>query len=110
LSSHLAYYQRWAKTWEFQALLKARPVAGDAELGAAYIETIAPLVWQAAERDNFVPDVQKMRRRVVDTIPAHEIERELKLGPGGLRDVEFAVQLLQLVHGRSDPSLRSGTT
>ncbi|KPC93074.1 hypothetical protein ADL27_21655, partial [Streptomyces sp. NRRL F-6602] len=57
-----------------------------------------------------MPDVQKMRRRVVDTIPAHEIERELKLGPGGLRDVEFAVQLLQLVHGRSDPSLRSGTT
>ncbi|MFD4988836.1 bifunctional [glutamine synthetase] adenylyltransferase/[glutamine synthetase]-adenylyl-L-tyrosine phosphorylase [Streptomyces sp. NPDC058374] len=110
LSSHLAYYQRWAKTWEFQALLKARPVAGDAELGAAYVETLAPLVWQAAERDNFVPDVQKMRRRVVDTIPPHQIDRELKLGPGGLRDVEFAVQLLQLVHGRSDPSLRSGTT
>ncbi|MDI3403160.1 bifunctional [glutamine synthetase] adenylyltransferase/[glutamine synthetase]-adenylyl-L-tyrosine phosphorylase [Streptomyces cavernicola] len=110
LSSHLAYYQRWAKTWEFQALLKARPVAGDPELGEAYVETLAPLVWQAAERDNFVPDVQKMRRRVVDNIPAAEIERELKLGPGGLRDVEFAVQLLQLVHGRADAALRSGTT
>ncbi|MDI3387255.1 bifunctional [glutamine synthetase] adenylyltransferase/[glutamine synthetase]-adenylyl-L-tyrosine phosphorylase [Streptomyces sp. B-S-A8] len=110
LSSHLAYYQRWAKTWEFQALLKARPVAGDPELGEAYVETLAPLVWQAAERDNFVPDVQKMRRRVVDNIPVTEIERELKLGPGGLRDVEFAVQLLQLVHGRADASLRSGTT
>ncbi|MFM9367517.1 bifunctional [glutamine synthetase] adenylyltransferase/[glutamine synthetase]-adenylyl-L-tyrosine phosphorylase [Streptomyces sp. Da 82-17] len=110
LSSHLAYYQRWAKTWEFQALLKARPVAGDPELGEAYVQTLAPLVWQAAERENFVPDVQKMRRRVVDNIPAAEIERELKLGPGGLRDVEFAVQLLQLVHGRADASLRSGTT
>ncbi|AJE86030.1 bifunctional glutamine-synthetase adenylyltransferase/deadenyltransferase [Streptomyces albus] len=110
LSSHLAYYQRWAKTWEFQALLKARPVAGDAELGAEYVETLAPLVWGAAERENFVPDVQKMRRRVVDNIPAAELDRELKLGPGGLRDVEFAVQLLQLVHGRSDRSLRSGTT
>ncbi|MEK9519926.1 bifunctional [glutamine synthetase] adenylyltransferase/[glutamine synthetase]-adenylyl-L-tyrosine phosphorylase [Streptomyces sp. NPDC087908] len=110
LSSHLAYYQRWAKTWEFQALLKARAVAGDPELGAQYIEAVSPLVWQAAERENFVPDVQKMRRRVVDNIPAAQIDRELKLGPGGLRDVEFAVQLLQLVHGRSDAGLHSGTT
>ncbi|MEU4152491.1 bifunctional [glutamine synthetase] adenylyltransferase/[glutamine synthetase]-adenylyl-L-tyrosine phosphorylase [Streptomyces sp. NPDC026659] len=110
LSSHIAYYQRWAKTWEFQALLKARPVAGDAELGEAYIEALAPMVWQAAERENFVTDVQKMRRRVVENIPASEIDRELKLGPGGLRDVEFAVQLLQLVHGRTDPTLRSRTT
>ncbi|GHF81613.1 bifunctional [glutamine synthetase] adenylyltransferase/[glutamine synthetase]-adenylyl-L-tyrosine phosphorylase [Streptomyces thermodiastaticus] len=110
LSSHLAYYQRWAKTWEFQALLKARPVAGDADLGRRYVEALAPLVWQAAERENFVADVQRMRRRVVENIPADEVERELKLGPGGLRDVEFAVQLLQLVHGRADTSLRSGTT
>ncbi|MEV8548253.1 bifunctional [glutamine synthetase] adenylyltransferase/[glutamine synthetase]-adenylyl-L-tyrosine phosphorylase [Streptomyces glaucescens] len=110
LSSHVAYYQRWAKTWEFQALLKARPVAGDAELGEEYIAALAPLVWQAAERENFVADVQKMRRRVVENIPAAEVERELKLAPGGLRDVEFAVQLLQLVHGRADASLRSGTT
>ncbi|MER6599776.1 bifunctional glutamine-synthetase adenylyltransferase/deadenyltransferase [Streptomyces sp. CS149] len=110
LSSHLAYYQRWAKTWEFQALLKARAVAGDPELGAEYVDAVSPLVWGAADRENFVPDVQKMRRRVVDNIPADRVERELKLGPGGLRDVEFAVQLLQLVHGRSDASLRSGST
>ncbi|MFJ6784208.1 bifunctional [glutamine synthetase] adenylyltransferase/[glutamine synthetase]-adenylyl-L-tyrosine phosphorylase [Streptomyces yangpuensis] len=110
LASHLAYYQRWAKTWEFQALLKARAVAGDAALGAEYVDAITPLVWQAAERENFVADVQKMRRRVVDNIPAAQVDRELKLGPGGLRDVEFAVQLLQLVHGRSDATLHSGTT
>ncbi|MEU9621397.1 bifunctional [glutamine synthetase] adenylyltransferase/[glutamine synthetase]-adenylyl-L-tyrosine phosphorylase [Streptomyces sp. NPDC048155] len=110
LSSHLAYYQRWAKTWEFQALLKARPVAGDPELGAEYVEAVSPLVWQAADRENFVADVQKMRRRVVDNIPADRVDREIKLGPGGLRDVEFAVQLLQLVHGRSDATLRSGST
>lgn len=110
LSSHLAYYQRWAKTWEFQALLKARPVAGDLELGAEYVEALSPLVWQASERENFVPDAQKMRRRVIDNIPADRVDRELKLGPGGLRDVEFAVQLLQLVHGRSDATLHSGST
>ncbi|WP_030859238.1 bifunctional [glutamine synthetase] adenylyltransferase/[glutamine synthetase]-adenylyl-L-tyrosine phosphorylase [Streptomyces sp. NRRL S-37] len=110
LASHLAYYQRWAKTWEFQALLKARPVAGDPALGEEYVAALQPLVWQAAERENFVADVQKMRRRVVENIPAAEVDRQLKLGPGGLRDVEFAVQLLQLVHGRADASLRSGTT
>ncbi|MET8079336.1 bifunctional [glutamine synthetase] adenylyltransferase/[glutamine synthetase]-adenylyl-L-tyrosine phosphorylase [Streptomyces sp. NPDC005303] len=110
LSSHLAYYQRWAKTWEFQALLKARPVAGDLQLGEEYVAALEPLVWKAAERENFVADVQKMRRRVVENIPVAELDRQLKLGPGGLRDVEFAVQLLQLVHGREDGSLRSGTT
>ncbi|SDP08276.1 glutamate-ammonia-ligase adenylyltransferase [Pedococcus dokdonensis] len=110
IASHRTYYERWAKTWEFQALLKARPVAGDRELGAAYIAAVNPLVWQAASRDNFVEDVQAMRRRVEQHVPAGEAARQLKLGPGGLRDVEFSVQLLQLVHGRSDDSLRSGTT
>ncbi|MEV0187318.1 bifunctional [glutamine synthetase] adenylyltransferase/[glutamine synthetase]-adenylyl-L-tyrosine phosphorylase [Kitasatospora purpeofusca] len=110
LASHVAYYRRWAKTWEFQALLKARPVAGDAELGEAYVAELAPMVWQAAARENFVADVQQMRRRVIDSIPATELDRQLKLGPGGLRDVEFSVQLLQLVHGRTDEALRSGNT
>ncbi|MBD3947883.1 bifunctional [glutamine synthetase] adenylyltransferase/[glutamine synthetase]-adenylyl-L-tyrosine phosphorylase [Nocardioides ganghwensis] len=110
LASHQGYYEKWAKTWEFQALLKARPVAGDPDLGRRYCEMVAPLVWSAAERDGFVADVQAMRRRVIDHIPAHEAERQLKLGSGGLRDVEFAVQLLQLVHGRADTSLREGAT
>ncbi len=110
LASHQGYYEKWAKTWEFQALLKARPVAGDIDLGRRYVEMVAPMVWSAAGRDGFVTDVQAMRRRVVDHIPAHEAERQIKLGSGGLRDVEFAVQLLQLVHGRSDPSLREGAT
>jgi [glutamine synthetase] adenylyltransferase / [glutamine synthetase]-adenylyl-L-tyrosine phosphorylase len=110
LDSHLTYYRRWAKTWEFQALLKARAVAGDLELGQRYVDAVSELVWSAADRDGFVDDVRAMRRRVVDHLPANEVDRELKLGPGGLRDVEFAVQLLQLVHGRSDESLRSPNT
>jgi glutamate-ammonia-ligase adenylyltransferase len=110
LASHLAYYRRWAKTWEFQALLKARPVAGDRALGAQYVAAIEALVWDAAAGDDFVADVQAMRRRVEEHIPAREADRQLKLGPGGLRDVEFSVQLLQLVHGRSDDSLRSAHT
>jgi glutamate-ammonia-ligase adenylyltransferase len=110
LASHRGYYERWAKTWEFQALLKARPVAGDLELGRAYVETIGPLVWQASEQPGFVEDVQAMRRRVLEHIPAHQADRQLKLGSGGLRDVEFAVQLMQLVHGRTDPAVRSPAT
>jgi glutamate-ammonia-ligase adenylyltransferase len=110
LASHLAYYRRWAQTWEFQALLKARPVAGDVRLGQEYLDAIRPLVWRAAEREHFVEDVQAMRRRVEQNLPAKEAGRQLKLGPGGLRDVEFSVQLLQLVHGRVDPRLRTGNT
>ncbi|MBU3749560.1 MAG: bifunctional [glutamine synthetase] adenylyltransferase/[glutamine synthetase]-adenylyl-L-tyrosine phosphorylase, partial [Mycobacterium sp.] len=63
LDSHVAYYQRWAKTWEFQALLKARMCVGDAELGRRYIDALMPMVWTACEREDFVPEVQAMRRR-----------------------------------------------
>ncbi len=110
VASHKAYYERWAKTWEFQALLKARFAVGDAELGADYLAAVTPLVWHAAQRDGFVSDVQAMRRRVVASLPAREAGRELKLGPGGLRDIEFTVQLLELVHGRADESLREPGT
>lgn len=110
LESHVAYYQKWAKTWEFQALLKARPAVGDAELGRQYIDALMPMVWTACEREDFVPDVQAMRRRVESLVPAGMRDREIKLGTGGLRDVEFAVQLLQLVHGRTDDSLHVAST
>lgn len=104
LDSYLAYYRRWAKTWEFQALLKARPVAGDLELGARYLAATAPFVWSAVERENFVEDSQAMRRRVEQHVRG-DGDRALKLGRGGLRDIEFTIQLLQMVHGRTDPSL-----
>jgi [glutamine synthetase] adenylyltransferase / [glutamine synthetase]-adenylyl-L-tyrosine phosphorylase len=110
LASHRAYYDRWAKTWEFQALLKARPVAGDLALGRDYVEMLGPLLWQASQRANFVADVQAMRRRVIGNLAPAEAARQLKLGPGGLRDIEFAVQLLQLVHGRADDTLREPGT
>lgn len=110
LDSHEAYYSRWAKTWEFQALLKARPMTGDLALAQEYHDTLHPHVWTASERDDFVPDVQAMRRRVEANVPETLRDRELKLGRGGLRDVEFAVQLLQMVHGRTDDELRVTST
>ncbi|MDM3973263.1 bifunctional [glutamine synthetase] adenylyltransferase/[glutamine synthetase]-adenylyl-L-tyrosine phosphorylase [Mycobacterium marseillense] len=110
VESHVAYYQRWAKTWEFQALLKARAAVGDAELGQRYLAALMPMVWVACEREDFVVEVQAMRRRVEQLVPAEVRGREIKLGSGGLRDVEFAVQLLQLVHGRGDESLHVAST
>ncbi|MDI2021319.1 MULTISPECIES: bifunctional [glutamine synthetase] adenylyltransferase/[glutamine synthetase]-adenylyl-L-tyrosine phosphorylase [Paenarthrobacter] len=110
LPSHLSYYARWAESWEFQALLKARTIAGDRELGQRYEKAVEPLVWSSAGREGFVESVQAMRRRVTDYIPASEERRQIKLGRGGLRDVEFTVQLLQLVHGKSDESLRCKDT
>ena len=106
LQSHVAYYKRWAETWEFQAQMKARPQTGYVPLGQDYVDALAPMVWEASRRDSFVEDVQAMRRRVLENVPDELKKRELKLGSGGLRDVEFAVQLLQLVHGRSDHTLR----
>ncbi len=106
LDSHIEYYKRWAHGWEFQALLKARPIAGSRELGEAYIEQIWPMVWASSQQSGFVEDVQRMRRRVFENIPPETAAREIKLGRGGLRDIEFTVQLLQLVHGRVDTSLR----
>jgi glutamate-ammonia-ligase adenylyltransferase len=110
LESHVAYYERWAQSWEFQALLKARPIAGDMALGQAYINALSPKVWASAGREGFVESAQKMRERVTDNIPKSEIDSQIKLGPGGLRDIEFTVQLLQLVHGRTDESLRHRDT
>jgi glutamate-ammonia-ligase adenylyltransferase len=106
LDSHQSYYDRWAESWEFQALLKARPIAGDQGLGADYMDRIWPKVWESTVRENFVESVQKMRQKVTDNIPSSEVEAQIKLGPGGLRDIEFTVQLLQLVHGRNDDSIR----
>ncbi|MDO4664624.1 MAG: bifunctional [glutamine synthetase] adenylyltransferase/[glutamine synthetase]-adenylyl-L-tyrosine phosphorylase [Actinomycetaceae bacterium] len=110
LSSYQSYYRKWAQSWEFQALLKARPVTGLGQLGQKFSETICPLVWSAASRPDFVEDARKMRARVESNLPVKSRERNIKLGHGGLRDVEMTIQLLQLVHGQSDQSLRVAQT
>lgn len=106
LDSHREYYEKWASSWEFQALLKSRPAAGDADLGKAYRDMVEPFTWKASGREHFVADCQHMRQRVESLIPASQRDLDMKLGRGGLRDVEFTVQMLQLVHGSEDESLR----
>jgi glutamate-ammonia-ligase adenylyltransferase len=85
-------------------------MAGDKELGKAYFDAMNPLVWESTQRENFVESVQKMRERVSGNIPLDEVDRQIKLGPGGLRDIEFTVQLMQLVHGRTDSTVRAADT
>lgn len=110
LASYREYYDSWAENWEFQALIKARALAGDMELGREFENMCDEFVWSAAQRPNFVYDCQQMRKRVERLIPSKLKDREIKLGQGGLRDVEFTVQMLQMVHGRTDLSLRTRST
>ena len=111
LEGYATYYDRWAKTWEFQALLKARPVAGDPALGQEFTELVTPHVWPERLSDGAVSEIQKMKGVVERSSAVRQAgTRQLKLAPGGLRDIEFAVQLLQLVHGRADASLRTPNT
>jgi [glutamine synthetase] adenylyltransferase / [glutamine synthetase]-adenylyl-L-tyrosine phosphorylase len=107
VSSFVAYWERWAKTWEFQALIKARPVAGDLDLGRELLAAAEPFVWPEELDPEVVAEIREMKSRIEakPEVVRHG-ERQLKLGPGGIRDIEFTVQLLQLVHGRGDRSLR----
>lgn len=110
VKSHLSYYQKWAKNWEFQALIKARHVAGHEQTGHLYEQEIGVLAWDSLDSSRVVEEVRRMRERVLDNLPKEQRETNLKLGHGGLRDVEFTIQLLQLVHGRYDESVREPNT
>lgn len=116
LGSYLEYYRRWAQTWEFQALIKARPCGGDEAAGADFMEQTRPFVFERATSSEGVDAIRKMKERVEDhatrggrrvrSSTAHDV----KLGSGGIRDIEFSIQLLQLVHGGADPDVRSANT
>jgi glutamate-ammonia-ligase adenylyltransferase len=107
LVATIEYYRRHAATWEKQAWLKARPVAGDLELGREVLRELEPIVYPEHLDPSAIEDVRSMKTRIEEYIRARGKEAtEVKRGRGGIRDVEFAVQLLQLVHGRRDPELR----
>jgi glutamate-ammonia-ligase adenylyltransferase len=111
LASYEEYYRRWASTWEFQALLKARPIAGDKDLGARFVAAVQPLVYRPALAPEDVARIRAMKERTEQQLEAKgEFHREVKLGFGGIRDIEFTVQLLQLAYGHDEPRLRTGST
>ena len=106
LDSYTQYYAKWGEAWELQALLKARPVAGDSTLGDRFSALVQKVIWEGGL------DVDALRsiRRLKEQAEATARPSDIKSSRGGIRDVEFSVQLLQLVHGRLDPELRHRAT
>jgi len=103
LDSYARYYAKWGEAWELQALLKSRPVAGDAGLGERFTAMVDQVIWEGGL------DVEALRsiRRLKEQAESGAGPSDIKRSRGGIRDAEFSVQLLQLVHGRLDPGLRS---
>lgn len=116
VDGYLEYYRRWAKPWEHQALIKARAAAGNRRLAAAVVEATRSIVFPTEVTPERIVSVRRMKERVEGH--AQRTARrgrdkdvdDVKLGPGGIRDIEFSVQLLQLVHGGGDPSVRDPNT
>jgi glutamate-ammonia-ligase adenylyltransferase len=113
LASYEAYYARWGEVWERQALLRADPLAGDAPLLAAFMALVDPLRWSVdGLRDDQLREVRRIKARVESERLPRGVDRSrhLKLGPGGLADVEWTAQLLQLQHAGTVPGLRTTRT
>ncbi len=112
LRQYLIHYREAAMSWEFQALLKARFATGDAELARAFLEAVRPLVFhRGVSSELLLQEVGEMKRKIEQDLVVRRTEGgNIKLGSGGIRDIEFIVQFLQLHHGRSTPGLEEGAT
>ena len=113
LDSTVEYYRRWASVWERQALLRARPVAGDRDLGRTFIAMTDPLRYPAGGvTESEVREIRRLKARMeAERLPRGvDATRHTKLGRGGLSDVEWSVQLLQLRHAAEVPGLRTTST
>ena len=106
LRGYASYYERWSEPWELQALLKCRAAAGDPQLGRRFVEMAARLVWEEGLDPEALRSIRSIKAQTEAQAPSSDIKRSR----GGIRDIEFAVQLLQMVHGRFDSDLRSGST
>ena len=103
------YYETWGRTWERAALLRAKPVAGDLAFGQLVLDALSPFVWRKVVDPRISIEMTELVMRGRTELSS-EPERDLKLGPGGIREVEFFVQSLQLIWGGREPSLRPSNT
>ena len=108
LQSFERYYSDWVEPWELLALVKARPVSGDKGVCAAFVDLKTSTLWGQPIPESIVHDIRSIKARVESERlpPGEDPDFHLKLGPGGLSDVEFLTQLLQLTHGYQDPEMR----
>ncbi|MGO9801082.1 MAG: glutamine-synthetase adenylyltransferase, partial [Candidatus Binatus sp.] len=120
VAAAIDYYESMGQTWERAAMLKARPVAGDLAMGAAFLDAIRPFIWRRGLDFAAVADLHAMKRKIdahkgtalaEAGDPAARIAgHDVKLGEGGIREIEFLAQTLQLVWGGRDPHLRTPAT
>jgi glutamate-ammonia-ligase adenylyltransferase len=110
LASTLGYYDTLGRTWERQALIKLRPVAGDAALGAEFVDAVQPFVYKRFLSFAEINEIKAMKRKIEHQAHRAGGAREVKTGPGGIRDVEFAIQFLQLLNGGDLAAVRKGDT
>ena len=111
LAATLGYYETTGRTWERQALIKCRPIAGDLHLGRTFLDAITPFVYRRYLGAAEIGEIKAMKRRIEQrTLSAGTAALEVKTGHGGIRDVEFVVQFLQLLHGGPYPAVRHANT
>ncbi len=111
IDSALLYYESWGQCWERSALIKARPVAGDSALGNRFLKEIEPFIFRRYLDYTTVDELRHMKMRIEnELLDAQDIERNTKLGVGGIREIEFFTQALQLVNGGYEPKLRGPST
>ncbi len=108
LGNVLLYYESYGQTWERTALIQARPVAGTAELGEQFLREVRPFVYRRYLDYTTVADMKDMKARVEAQLGEKFGRGNVKLGRGGIREIEFVVQVLQLIHGGRDERLRGG--
>lgn len=113
IDNYEAYYEGWGEIWERQALIKARPIAGDLKLGEQFIHTVQPFVYQRYLDEFFITeiklDIRHTKARIENRLreQVDDLTTHVKLGTGGIRDVEFTIQCLQLIHGGPIRALRN---
>ncbi len=111
LPALIDYYEHTASLWEIQAALKMRPIAGNLQVGYRFLEKIRPLLMRNRKRDDIVQSIEKMRKTAIKiTLPGRGRGADVKAGMGGLRDVEFLVQGLQLIHGPNNHPVPAANT
>ncbi|MFQ5846988.1 MAG: bifunctional [glutamate--ammonia ligase]-adenylyl-L-tyrosine phosphorylase/[glutamate--ammonia-ligase] adenylyltransferase [Candidatus Methylomirabilales bacterium] len=111
LRSYEIYYESWGQTWERQALIKARPVAGDEALGRRFLQMIRPFIYRKYMDQTAVQEVRAMKERIEQSLRQdRKLYRDVKRGFGGIREIEFIVQAFQLLHGGRDPWIREANT
>jgi glutamate-ammonia-ligase adenylyltransferase len=107
LDSAENYYQYWGQSWERAAMLKARPVAGSLELGERFLSLIQPFIYRKYLDYDLIEDMMTMKKKIdASLVREKEGEYNIKLGRGGIREIEFFIQALQLVYAGKNPALR----